>query len=74
MTLTLFRKSIGAAAVPALLALMILATNLGVPQCQRVAVFAAVDNLFDRRYHEFRGFPNRGIYARSGVKYHLFGD
>ena len=41
---------------------------------KRVAVFAAVDNLFNRRYHEFIGFPNRGIYARAGVKYHLFGE
>jgi outer membrane cobalamin receptor len=41
---------------------------------KRVAVFAAVDNLFNRKYHEFVGFPNRGIYARAGVKYHLFGD
>lgn len=41
---------------------------------QRVTVFAAVDNLFNRRYHEFLGFPNRGIYGRAGVKYHLFGD
>src|SRR5579884_7379 len=41
---------------------------------KRVTVFAAVDNLFDRKYHEFLGFPNRGIYARAGAKYHLFGD
>ncbi len=41
---------------------------------KRVTVFAAVDNLFNRRYHEFLGFPDRGIYGRAGVKYHLFGD
>jgi len=35
---------------------------------KRIAVFAAVDNLFNRKYHEFLGFPDRGIYGRVGVK------
>jgi len=41
---------------------------------KRVGLFVAVDNLFNRRYHEFLGFPNRGVYARAGVRYHLFGE
>ncbi len=36
---------------------------------KRVSVFASADNLFNRKYHEFLGFPNRGIYGRAGVKY-----
>lgn len=38
-----------------------------------LSTFVAVDNLFNRRYHEFLGFPDRGVYARAGVRYHLFG-
>ena len=38
---------------------------------ERVSVFASADNLFNRRYHEFLGFPNRGIYGRAGMKYHF---
>jgi vitamin B12 transporter len=40
---------------------------------KRVSTYARIDNLFDRRYHEFLGFPNPGLYARVGVKYRLFG-
>ena len=35
----------------------------------RFTVFARVDNLLDRRYHEYIGFPNPGIYARGGIRF-----
>jgi outer membrane cobalamin receptor len=41
---------------------------------RRVLAYARIDNLFDRRYHQFLGFPDPGIYARVGVKYRLFGE
>jgi outer membrane cobalamin receptor len=52
------------------------ATNLSAVYTvsKRLSTFVAVDNLFNRKYHEFLGFPDRGIYGRVGVKYHLFGD
>jgi outer membrane cobalamin receptor len=34
----------------------------------RLTVFARVDNLLDRRYHEYIGFPNPGMYARGGIR------
>ena len=40
---------------------------------KQVSTYARIDNVFDRRYHEFLGFPNPGIYARVGVRYHFFG-
>ena len=41
---------------------------------KQVSTYARIDNVFDRRYHEFLGFPNPGIYARVGVKYHFWGN
>ncbi len=32
-----------------------------------VTTFLRIDNLLDREYQEFVGFPNPGIYARAGV-------
>lgn len=40
---------------------------------KQVSTYTRIDNVFDRRYHEFLGFPNPGIYARVGVKYHFWG-
>lgn len=40
---------------------------------RQVSTYARIDNVFDRRYHEFLGFPNPGIYGRVGVKYHFWG-
>jgi outer membrane cobalamin receptor len=40
---------------------------------RRVSVYTRIDNLFNRRYHEFLGFPNPGIYSRVGVKYYFEG-
>jgi outer membrane cobalamin receptor len=31
--------------------------------------FVRIENLFDREYHEFVGFPNPGLGARVGVRY-----
>jgi vitamin B12 transporter len=39
---------------------------------KHVSTYATIDNLFNRRYHEFLGFPNPGIYARVGLRYRLF--
>ncbi len=39
---------------------------------KRMSAYTSVDNLLNRRYHEFLGFPNPGIYARVGVKYQLW--
>jgi vitamin B12 transporter len=48
-------------------------TNLvaGYGGFQRFDLFARVDNLFNRRFHEYLGFPNPGISCRVGVTYHL---
>ena len=40
---------------------------------KQVSTYTRIDNVFDRRYHEFLGFPNPGIYARVGIKYHFWG-
>jgi len=40
---------------------------------RQVTTYARIDNVLDRAYHEFLGFPNPGIYARVGVRYHFFG-
>lgn len=40
---------------------------------KQVSTYTRIDNVFDRRYHEFLGFPNPGIYARVGMKYHFWG-
>lgn len=40
---------------------------------KQVSTYARIDNVSDRRYHEFLGFPNPGIYARVGVRYRFFG-
>jgi vitamin B12 transporter len=49
------------------------ATNLivGYDGLRRISIYAKVDNLFDRRFHEYLGFPNPGIACRVGVTYHL---
>jgi vitamin B12 transporter len=49
------------------------ATNLivGYDGLRRIGMFARVDNLFDRRFHEYLGFPNPGISCRVGLTYHL---
>ncbi|MFZ0772924.1 MAG: TonB-dependent receptor [Candidatus Sulfotelmatobacter sp.] len=44
---------------------------LGYEGFRRVALFARVDNLFDRRFHEYLGFPNPGISCRVGLTYRL---
>ncbi|HLJ29691.1 MAG TPA: TonB-dependent receptor [Candidatus Angelobacter sp.] len=41
---------------------------------KQVSAYARIDNVLDRRYHEFLGFPNPGIYARVGVKFRFFGN
>lgn len=38
---------------------------------RRVSFYTRIDNVFNRRYHEFIGFPNPGIYTRIGIKYSL---
>ena len=35
----------------------------------RLTGFVRVDNLFNHRYHEYIGFPNPGVYVRTGVRY-----
>jgi vitamin B12 transporter len=35
----------------------------------RVNAYVRIENIFNRRYHEFVGFPNPGIYAKIGVNY-----
>jgi vitamin B12 transporter len=49
------------------------ATNLviGYDALRRVGLSARVDNLFNRRFHEYLGFPNPGISCQVGVMYHL---
>jgi vitamin B12 transporter len=37
------------------------------PIVEGIIAFLRVDNLLDREYQEFVGFPNPGIYARAGV-------
>jgi vitamin B12 transporter len=44
---------------------------LGYDGFRRIGVFARVDNLFNRRFHEYLGFPNPGISCLVGVTYHL---
>jgi outer membrane receptor protein involved in Fe transport len=39
---------------------------------KKLSTYVVIDNLLNRRYHEFLGFPNPGIYARIGVRYRLF--
>jgi len=34
-----------------------------------VTLFARIDNLLDREFHHFVGFPDPGIYVRFGLKY-----
>lgn len=34
-----------------------------------LTAFVRLDNLFDRKYHEFIGFPNPGRYVRAGLLY-----
>ncbi len=34
-----------------------------------IEVFGRIDNLLDRRFHEFVGFPDPGLYARVGLRY-----
>jgi outer membrane cobalamin receptor len=48
-------------------------TNLvvGYNGVRRIGLFARVDNLFNRRFHEYLGFPNPGISCQVGVMYHL---
>jgi vitamin B12 transporter len=45
---------------------------VGYDGLRRVGVFARVDNIFDRRFHEYLGFPNPGISCRLGVTYRVF--
>lgn len=40
---------------------------------RQVSTYTRIDNLFNRQYHEFLGFPNPGIYARVGVRYRFTG-
>jgi outer membrane cobalamin receptor len=49
------------------------ATNLilGYNGFRRVELFARIDNLLNRRFHEYLGFPNPGISCQVGVTYHL---
>ena len=35
--------------------------------------YGRVDNVFDRSYHEFIGFPHPGLYARVGLSYRILG-
>ena len=44
---------------------------LGYDGLRRIGLFARVDNLFDRRFHEYLGFPNPGISCQVGVTYRL---
>ncbi len=44
---------------------------LGYDGFRRTGLFARVDNLLDRRFHEYLGFPNPGISCRVGVTYRL---
>ncbi|HEY6968718.1 MAG TPA: TonB-dependent receptor [Candidatus Angelobacter sp.] len=41
---------------------------------RQVSTYVRIDNIFDRHYHEFLGFPNPGVYARVGVKYRFLGN
>ena len=34
-----------------------------------LTLFARIDNLLDRQFHHFVGFPDPGIYARFGLRY-----
>lgn len=36
-----------------------------------LTAFVRIDNLLNRRYEEFLGFPNPGVQARGGVEYRL---
>ena len=38
-----------------------------------LVAYSRVDNVFNRKYHEFIGFPNPGIYARVGLNYQILG-
>ena len=44
---------------------------LGYDGFRRLGLFARVDNLFDRRFHEYLGFPNPGISCQVGVTYRI---
>ncbi len=44
---------------------------LGYDGLRRIGLFARVDNLFDRRFHEYLGFPNPGISCQVGMTYRL---
>jgi iron complex outermembrane receptor protein/vitamin B12 transporter len=44
---------------------------LGYDGLRRIGLFARVDNLFNRRFHEYLGFPNPGISCQVGVTYRL---
>jgi len=44
---------------------------LGYDGFRRIGLFARIDNLLDRRFHEYLGFPNPGISCRVGVTYRL---
>lgn len=44
---------------------------LGYDGFRRIGLFARVDNVFDRKFHEYLGFPNPGISCRVGVTYRL---
>jgi len=48
-------------------------TNLvvGYNGVRRIGLFARVDNFFNRRFHEYLGFPNPGISCQVGVMYHI---
>ena len=44
---------------------------LGYEGFRRIGLFARIDNLLDRRFHEYLGFPNPGISCQVGVTYRL---
>jgi outer membrane receptor protein involved in Fe transport len=44
---------------------------LGYDGLRHMGLFARVDDLFDRRFHEYLGFPNPGISCQIGVTYRL---
>jgi outer membrane receptor protein involved in Fe transport len=50
------------------------ATNLilGYDGFRHIGLFAKVDNILNRRFHEYLGFPNPGIACRVGVTYHFW--
>lgn len=44
---------------------------LGYDGFDRVGLYARIDNLFNRNFHEYLGFPNPGITCRIGITYRL---